>query len=273
VSADETKILYSCKNAVAEAYSDGVLYVFDTRTKKSTEVLKIKNMDYDLKSYFIDAQTILVCTPQEIMLVNLGSKRIEKSILKLEKHESLVSCRKMGLDIYFTLLNDNDSKLIFAKINTSLIVTRLKYFSVNVLPTDNFFDVFLIKDRFFIFENGKLYDEFFNTKEEIKFNDQEGHFMIAAGKSSLCFVTAEKQWKMVVSHELMTIENPDPTSGAFHLETITDQKTEKFLLLTGKANFLIDENGNHSKVPIAGIYYGKNIRIKKNKPFELELTY
>ena len=277
VNSDETKVLYACKNAINEAYSNGALYILDTKSNVTVEITQIKNMDYNIKSYFINDETILVASYQSIIVFDLNTKTILKSILQLNKHESLISSRKISSTFYITLINYNDSKLSFAKIDSSeLTLNKLKSISVTIQPTDNFFDIFLLKDKVWILDNGKLYDEAGSLNQKILFNDREGQFVITSNKSSICFATQTKGGKQI---EIISANKVKPIpvnipiiTGQLHIESIRQKEREVFLVSTNKSTYLLDENGNYSKSDSCGIYFGEKINIKKRNLYEMELT-
>lgn len=276
VSKSEQRILYTIKDNIDEAFSDGTLIIFDVTSAKKVEIAHIKNLDYNIKSYFIDEENILVSSFQGITVFNLKTRTISKSILRLDKQESLISVRKCGPNFYVTLVNYNNSKLRFAEIDSnSLELKDLKTFPVNILPTDNFFDIFLLKDKVWIMDNGKLHEENASQTFNLDFNKKEGKFVLDATAKAICFLekgSKGRKLKIASGDKSNPIIVNVPIAGDVFID-ITNQKEEaKFITSSNGTLFIIDNAANWMKTSTYEIFKGKKIKIRKSNLHEIEIN-
>jgi len=276
VSLSGSKILFAVKDNIDEAYSDGTLFIYDIASNKKSEVARIKNLDYGIKSFFIDENKVLVSSSQGITLFDLKTRTILNSVIRLDKQESIISVRKIRSTFYVTILNDRDSKLRFAEINDNFLSLKdLKTFSVNILPTDNFFDIFLLKDKFWILDNGKLCEGNGSKVFNLDFNQREGNFVVEATSKGICFLEKDSKGRKLM---LLPIElsNPIivniPIAGDISIDTFYQTGEEKFITSSNRLFFIINEVANVVKTNTYELYSSKNVRIWKSNLHEFEIT-
>src|ERR1041385_4874288 len=71
ISPSENRIIYACKDKIDKAYSDGTFYLHDLKKNKTTEISRVKYMDYSMKAYFLNDNMIVVSTREEIFLYDI----------------------------------------------------------------------------------------------------------------------------------------------------------------------------------------------------------
>lgn len=267
VSLNESRILFTCKLDSEDIYSESNLYVFDLESKKQMEVAKIKNGDGRIKSYFITNETILVAADQEVYVYSLKLKTITKSILKLSDNEAILSCRKILSSFYITILNFNDSKIYLVKVEGMEFTSNIiKSYVVKILPTDNFFDIFIINNHFWKMENGLLTNDIDSNVFNLLFNDEMGNYNIYFNKTSLCFaVNSQNSRKIFFVSEY---NNFSPVSifnninfSQLSVESVDYYNREMFQISIDKTIYLIDENGKYIKSTSAGIFFNEKLKI------------
>jgi hypothetical protein len=275
VSPDETKVLFTSKIQDNETSSSGILFVFDITQGKNIEIAKISILDYNVKSYFINNDLVLVFTNSDVYTVDLRTNKAINLNFKLDKHESICSSRKQDLGFYFSVINYNSSKLKLIKINgASLNFDNASSFSVDILPTDNFFDILILKNKNYIFDNGKLSKEFDPTYRNILFNQKYSKYSICSTKSSICFVSEEKKDRKIyiVSESITKLINiPLKVTNSLDIEPVLLSGKESILINVAGLYFLVDEYGNVKKTMYNTVYLGKNIMINRKNTHDLEL--
>ena len=193
INKSESKILFSIKEFANEAYSRGSIKIFDINSCKEKEIYKIKSVDYNIKSYFIKNDSIIILTNQSIYLYDIEKEKIIKNIKLFNANQVIVSTAKISDIIYFTVIDYVKNRLSYHKLNSEFNITTEMSTDVKVIPTDNFFNIFALSGKLYKFENGILK----NLKNEknvyrIAFNDINGDYLISCNQNSLCFVEKNK---------------------------------------------------------------------------------
>ena len=279
-SPSENKIIYACKDKVAKAYSDGTFYLHDFELNKTIEFSRVKYMDYAMKAYFLDDNTIIVSTREEIFLYDIKAQNISKVIMKLERGSYFQSSRKDPTGYYFTLVRSNDSKVDLIKLNgRSLKTTVLRTSTVVIQPTDNFFDYYLVGNEFFLLDNGKLMK--LNGSESIQvnnvaFNDLKGNYMITASSKSLClFKQNDNRNQPMVIFDSKEINLPlyfsNELSDKTWIELVVLNGVEKYLMVADRDNFVVDDRGVFSKTEGKILFSGKRNTVVEIDSYELEV--
>lgn len=278
ISPDELKIMYSCKNAVNEAYSDGAIYVYDILSNKKIEIAKIKNLDYNLKSYFITNDTILIVTDNKISLYDIKAKKEIQIIAQYRNTEYIVSSKKEDDRFYFTVIDNNNSKLKLINLKIeNFEIEKIQSVNINIIPTDNFFEFFVVQSDIYYLDNGDLKKLKNNQSEliskDILFNDEYGNYIIASTKNTICFIKKNQLIiKSLSDNSLKTINIPSLIDSNAWIETIRSSKNQ-FILYTGSKSFIINDNATYIKSSFQKIYNKNNILIKKTGTYKFELSY
>ena len=281
VSPDELKIIYSCKNANSEAYSDGMLYAYDIMLNKKVEIAKIKNLDYNIKSYFINNDTIMIVTDSKISLYNLKTNKEIITITEYGDTEYLVSSKKEIDNFYFILIDNKSSELKLMKLNIdNFKVENILSVNISIVPTDNFFDFFVLSQNVFYLDNGILkIANNYKTEVIVKdllFNDESGNYIIASNGKTICFIkeTNFKNQliiKSLTDNSLKIINIPTPISKNARIETV--RSNNQFILFTDSHSFLINDNGTFIKTSERKIYNKNKIIIKETGTYKFELFF
>lgn len=278
ISPDELKIMYSCKNAVNEAYSDGAIYVYDILSNKKIEIAKIKNLDYNLKSYFITNDTILIVTDNKISLYDIKAKKEIQIIAQYRNTEYIVSSKKEDDRFYFTVIDNNNSKLKLINLKIeNFEIEKIQSVNINIIPTDIFFEFFVVQSDIYYLDNGDLKKLKNNQSEliskDILFNDEYGNYIIASTKNTICFIKKNQLIiKSLSDNSLKTINIPSLIDSNAWIETLRSSKNQ-FILFTGSNSFIINDNATYIKSSFQKIYNKNNILIKKTGTYKFELSY
>lgn len=280
ISPSENRIVYACKEKVDKAYSDGVFYLHDFVLNKTTEISRVKYMDYAMKAYFLDDNRIIVSTREEIFLYDIKAQKISKSIMKLERGFYFQSSRKDPTGYYFTLVKSGESKVDFIKLDSRrLKITTLKSSTVEIQPTDNFFNYYLIDKEIFFLNNGKLVklnDSASVQVNHVAFNALKGNYMIAANSNSLCLFEQvdNRNQPMVISNSKkvpLPFDFSNEIRNKTWIEPVVMDGVEKFLIVAGLKNFVVDDTSAFSKSEGRIMFSGKKNTVVEIDRYELEV--
>jgi len=268
VSKDEREILIGLKDDEEDWPSDGSLYVYSLNTKRKTEVIRIKNLDYSVQSFFLDSKRILHFSMNSVVTIDRGNLKVLSRIIDLPKDPYIISSRNFEDTFWFTVVDGQMKNVTLYRIGAQdLKAKKLMVRKVEPLATDNFFDFYSIKSAVLFLDNGIL-TRVDGQKEElissgVAFNKNLGDFLIASGSNSIIFLDEVSTSVIVYSQGQAAIDTklkfPKDQFGSVSITRVKSKPG--WLVGSLKGSYYVDELGAYKSDNRSVLYYGKTIDV------------
>ncbi|MEI7594876.1 MAG: hypothetical protein WCK02_03950 [Bacteroidota bacterium] len=281
VSPDETKVLYTCKTDISEAYSDGALYLYDRITERSIQIAYEKFLDYSRKSFFINNDSILIIQSDSVFIYSLKSKAKRNIFSCPDKLEYILSSF-IGSEsnIFLNIQNSDKSEVTLLKFsNKSRTLEKVTSNKVTIIPTDNFFFYYTFEDKIYLLDNSSFYNiADFKQKEnplKIGFNDDLGNYVISSNEKFICLLEKNESGCQIlviskIAPNKIVVNIPIKNNDRIWIEPRIH--SDKLMLSIMNVIYSISPTGQFKEEPSNIIFQGKTFFVTKKEPFKIELS-
>lgn len=285
ISQDELKVLYLYKSDYSKESSQGSLFVYDLQSNKTKEIVHFSPFYYEqygLESFFLNNDTILIIRGTVIALFDLITNKCTPLSLPVNSNEVIVASDRLNDTTFLITSCDFDkSKISLVKLNSrNLKMIKVISIDIKIIPTDNFFKLFLLNNVVLVFDNLSLYQHnHMNTKilnQEIAYNDY-GEYLMANNENSLCYVRKETNkfqfvwvYKNLMDQHVLNIPILDPSQT--FIKSFENNNEKMFTIFNNNKSYVISKEGAIKQVDKPIRFIGKYLNIFQNDVFEFELS-